>query len=225
MGAKILTNQAVLGIADSNKISNFFSKLTPAQRFAALGAMGQAQLEAFLGKFNPTQLTNLLSGFTASQIGSILNRLPPALRNTLPLGSLVPGMPVAAARTVPINGAINGIELANVDINVSIGPDRLQTSLQNLVKTSLNGYITTNFSHRFLGGAATALDYAPRAGNDYNCSYMDRVYHLAKCTDIVTDDRFWRFSELIDPDPRLLRRGYSGNSGWDRPYLGIFQCW
>jgi hypothetical protein len=71
------------------------------------------------------------------------------------------------------------------------------------VQTSLGNYIYSNFSHKFLGGAASTLDYTAQAGG-YNCTNIDLVYQLAKCSDIVTDDRFWKFSELINPDPRLL---------------------
>lgn len=198
---------SVLGAVTPAQITNLLGKLNPTQLTAALGAMDPAQLTNLLGAMTPAQLNGLLGTLSPAQLSTVINKLPPGVVAALPLAPLVPGSAIGSARTVPINGAINGITLANVDLNVSIGPDRLQTSLQNLVKASLNGYITANFSHRFLGGAATTLDYAPRAGDDYNCSYMDRVYHLAKCTDIVTDDRFWSFSELIDPDPRLLPPG------------------
>jgi len=86
-----------------------------------------------------------------------------------------------------------------------MGPDKLATSLEGLVRASLRNYIDQNFSHRFLGGAATSLDYIEISGaGGYNCNFMDQVYFLSKCTDIVTDDRFWKFSELIDIDPRVL---------------------
>ncbi|MGB4056565.1 MAG: hypothetical protein WBK77_00590, partial [Alphaproteobacteria bacterium] len=111
--------------------------------------------------------------------------------------------------TVPIDsvvgpGKIVDNTIDSVSIDVYMGPDRLRDHIQVLVKDVLPEYIDGHFSHTFLGGSAQSLDYAAGGGGGYNCSYMDQVYHLAKCTDIVTDDRFWKFSELIDNDPRLL---------------------
>lgn len=102
-------------------------------------------------------------------------------------------------------GTINWMPVI-VTLNIYMGPDRMSTMLQNLVQRSTAQYITDNFSHRFLGGAAnTPNEYQTRSGvGGYNCTYMNQVYFLAKCTDMVTDDRFWKFSELIGTDPRLL---------------------
>jgi hypothetical protein len=111
-------------------------------------------------------------------------------------------------RVVDITSAFGIGEIAEnyipfVFISDYMGPNKMQTSIENLVKNSLEDYIDDNFDHKFLGGAANSLDYAA-SGGSYNCTYMNRVYFLSKCTDIVNDDRFWKFSELINPDPRVL---------------------
>lgn len=124
-------------------------------------------------------------------------------------GAIVSGI-VCLPHSVPITsnwmiGWINWFPVPCVGINVYMGPDKLETTLEGLVRTSLRNYIGQNFSHRFLGGAAISLDYIEISGaGGYNCNFMDQVYFLSKCTDIVTDDRFWKFSELIDIDPRVL---------------------
>lgn len=102
-------------------------------------------------------------------------------------------------------GWINFMPVPCVGINVYMGPEKHDMSLRGLVRASLSNYINSNYSHRFLGGAAVSLDYVEISGaGGYNCSFMDQVYYLSKCADIVTDDRFWRFEELIDVDPRIL---------------------
>ncbi|MGB4106970.1 MAG: hypothetical protein WBK55_04155 [Alphaproteobacteria bacterium] len=121
-----------------------------------------------------------------------------------------PGSVLCIPHSVPMTsnwlvGWINFIPIPCIGIDVYIGPDKLSTSLEVLVRESLNQYIGQNFSHRFLGGAATTLDYIEISGaGGYNCSFMDQVYYLSKCTDIVTDDRFWRFTDLVTVDPRVL---------------------
>lgn len=89
------------------------------------------------------------------------------------------------------------------ELTVLMPPGMLLGHIGTLVQMSLSQYITDNFSHRFLGGSAN-LDYTGGLGGTYNCTNMNRVYFEAKCRDAVTDDRFWKFSELINPDPRLL---------------------
>jgi len=110
-------------------------------------------------------------------------------------------------QSVSINGKIAGSSIGNVKIDVYMGSKRLPTSINQLVLSTLSKYLTHatagSFSHRFLGGSATALNYTAPGGG-YDCSYMDQVHFLAKCADIVTDDRFWSLAELITPDPRLL---------------------
>lgn len=132
-------------------------------------------------------------------------------------GSIVGGV-LCMPHHVPITsnwliGWINWFPVPCVGMNVYMGPDKLATSLEGLVKASLRNYIDQNFSHRFLGGAATSLDYVEISGaGGYNCNLMDQVYFLSKCTDIVTDDRFWKFSELIDVDPRVLPEMCTGGT-------------
>jgi hypothetical protein len=109
-------------------------------------------------------------------------------------------------------GFIDDIPIPMVIMNTWMGPMKLQTSLRGLVLDSLTPYINDSFSHRFLGGAATSLDYAASGSSTYNCSYMDQVWFLSKCTDIVTDDRFWKFSELIGNDPRVLPAACTGGT-------------
>lgn len=125
---------------------------------------------------------------------------------------------VCMPHSVPITsnwliGWINWFPIPCVGINVYMGPDKMENSLEGLVKASLRNYIDQNFSHRFLGGAATSLDYVEISGaGGYNCDFMDQVYFLSKCTDIVTDDRFWKFSELINVDPRVLPEMCTGGT-------------
>lgn len=120
--------------------------------------------------------------------------------------------------TVTITSALGVGEIGNMNfvpivlMNTWMGPMKLENSIRGLVRDSLTPYINENFSHRFLGGAATALDYTPGSGGSYNCTYMDRVYNLSKCTDIITDDRFWRFADLINPDPRRLPAACTGGT-------------
>ncbi len=119
-------------------------------------------------------------------------------------------------------GWINWFPVPCVGINVYMGPDRLATSLEGLVRASLRNYIDQNFSHRFLGGAATSLDYIEISGaGGYNCNFMDQVYFLSKCTDIITDDRFWKFSELIDIDPRVLPEMCTGGTKFTQEMIDL----
>lgn len=132
-------------------------------------------------------------------------------------GALISGV-ICQPHSVPITsnwvfGWINFIPIPCVGINVYMGPDKLENSLSGLVRASLTNYINDNFGHRFLGGAATSLDYTEISGaGGYNCNFMDQVYFLSKCTDIVTDDRFWKFSDLINVDPRVLPEMCTGGT-------------
>lgn len=98
-----------------------------------------------------------------------------------------------------------------VIMNVFMGTDRVDKSIQEVVLKSVGTYLTQNFSHTFIGGTTT-MDY-PNGGVfepsiDYDCDMMEKVHHYAKCVNFNSDDhykdKFFSFQDLASYDPRLL---------------------
>lgn len=111
-------------------------------------------------------------------------------------------------RTIPTSlGAISPVPrtplvpIPTVTVDVFMGDDRLDNSLELLVLESLGSYIDDNFAHEFLGGNAAGFnnditgDIRPPG---YFCDFMNVVYTLAKCNNFGIDDPFLTFSELAD---------------------------
>ncbi len=105
-------------------------------------------------------------------------------------------------KKVEIDGRINIFSIDEVEIDVFMGPDRLENSVEKLVLDSLDMYIIRQFPYSFLGGA-TFLKHIP-IGIFYWCPYMNMVYDIAKCNNFGDDDPFMTFKELVDVDPRVL---------------------
>jgi hypothetical protein len=104
---------------------------------------------------------------------------------------------------------------ANITVAVNMGALHLDNSLEGLVMTSLGSYIASNFSHRFLGGAADTDGsiIAEIGPNDYNCTFMDQVHFWARCANFDTHNPFLTFETLANIDPRALPPHASECSG------------
>lgn len=99
---------------------------------------------------------------------------------------------------------------STIQLNVFLGADKLDNSLNSLVMQSLNGYVNTNFANDFLGGSAngqnnTIASTVQGAGN--GCDFMNSVFFLAKCNNFALDDQMMRFSEFVSTDPRNVFGG------------------
>lgn len=120
-------------------------------------------------------------------------------------------------RTTTIGGYIGPTAVPNVIVNVYMGNDKVDKSLNLLVMESLNKYIAGNFGHEYLGGAAgfdSSTAAAVSGSARYLCDDMYNVYHMAKCNNFGLDDPFMSFSEFVGGgnDPRRLPRRCPGNT-------------
>lgn len=111
-----------------------------------------------------------------------------------------------AFKTVP---TIDG----SVTVNVFMGEDKLDYTLEKLIIAGLERYVAVNFWHDFLGGYAKGFDYwktenpeRPIVGKG-GCDYMYSIYYWAKCDDMITDEEFFTFAFLAGNDPRRLPPG------------------
>ncbi len=99
---------------------------------------------------------------------------------------------------------------SSTDITVDgagLGSNYMDDSLETLLYSELNEYITKNFSHTYLGGALTLdnnITSSAMRTNTYNCSHMKLVWDVAKCLDFAEDDRFRSFEHLASYDPRTI---------------------
>lgn len=84
------------------------------------------------------------------------------------------------------------------------------SALENLIGVAMRAYLTSNFSHTFLGGRTT-IDYSPQGsitGGVYNCDRMQQVWMQSKCMNFMsnaTQDGFFTFAQYqADPEKRAL---------------------
>lgn len=85
-------------------------------------------------------------------------------------------------------------------------PESLDEIINVLVLESLVKY-GENFSHDFLGGAATDDNhiFSPTTtGVQGACDYMNNIFYIAKCDDFALNAPFMTFEQLLTTDPRLL---------------------
>lgn len=92
-------------------------------------------------------------------------------------------------------------ETRTITFTVDFPSDHLDNAINQFLFDVLNPYISTNFSHTYLGGSAGAI---PASSGGYNCTQMESVWQLAKCEDFGTDDKFVSFGQLMTGDPRQL---------------------
>jgi len=90
-----------------------------------------------------------------------------------------------------------------IDINVFMGDEKLDNSLNALVMNSLNTFVKTNtFDHDFLGGVMSGFNNtiaANVAAAGTACPHMNAVWNFAKCENINDTTFFMRFEELVNP--------------------------
>ncbi len=79
--------------------------------------------------------------------------------------------------------------------------NNLSEALSYIVRDTLNSYLSSNFSHTYLG-EATTIDAS--RGSIASCSDMATVWSIAKCLDFGEDDRFRTFRDLVNADPRSI---------------------
>ncbi len=149
-----------------------------------------------------------LANLAVSRAGPLFSQSMRWMPRIVPITSIAP-----ITGVVGIPGFINITPIPGVVVTTAMDPLGFQLSMQSLVLGSLLSYNLANFSHTFLGGSSAA-DYLMTGAitGNYVCPSMGSVYYLAKCRDILSDDRFSTFSELILLDPRLLPAPCTGTT-------------
>lgn len=101
----------------------------------------------------------------------------------------------------------------NTTLNVFMGDDRLDKSLENLVLKTLKKYTDKNFSHSFMGGNAVIDSAISRSvtGDSYNCSAMQQIWAVASCDPISTN--IPTFGDIAAGDPRQKPASCPGTLG------------
>lgn len=116
-------------------------------------------------------------------------------------------------RTVPLNiryaAAADGTPWNNppsVDLVVNMGAGHILPRMQSMVHEPLQEYINGSFSHDYLGGTMTGVDYVPNpSAASYSCGYMNMVFLVSKCVNLDRDGDavdFPEFVDLVSTDPR-----------------------
>lgn len=139
---------------------------------------------------------------------------------TFPEGSSVPVQVLNALGIGLDSNSLKSLSSSSNDlvVDVYMGPDKLDKSLDKLVMKSLNEYLDENFDHSFLGGSTGRRDVAAVnntigakiANVQAECNFMNRVYFLAKCSDFGFDAPFATFDRLTSFAPRLLPTSCTG---------------
>lgn len=147
-----------------------------------------ASIEELLGGLqglDPSILADIIPGLTADAFGDLLSGL-----GVDQLGGLLGG----------------GGGSAVIQLDVFMGADNLDKSIESVVLTSLKDYTDANFGHTLLGGTsdmeAEISDEVDQGG--YSCTVMQDVWQLSKCGNFggPEDPGFQDFSELAANDPR-----------------------
>ena len=117
--------------------------------------------------------------------------------------------------SVPIRGGIGNpvVPAPDTILNVYMGEDFHDNTIEPLVLSALSSYIGANFEHDFLGGASTLNNTIASTLDDIRniCAHMTGVYFTAKCEDMDENLSFFTFEELTDLYPRALPRQCSGH--------------
>lgn len=104
-------------------------------------------------------------------------------------------------------------DVGGVSIDVFMGDDRLDTSIEQLVLEALKIYVDEQFEYDFLGGAAAGMNNTIQntvTGGGGVCPAMFSVYYISKCDDFALQAPFVTFEEyfsspaLVSFDPRTL---------------------
>lgn len=94
---------------------------------------------------------------------------------------------------------------SDIDINVFMGSNRMEDSLNELVMKSLYEFVDKNFAHDFLGGTAVGDNNSIAdevTGVNSTCTFMNDIFFLAKCVNINPAVDFMKLSEMVTSDPR-----------------------
>lgn len=89
-------------------------------------------------------------------------------------------------------------------------PNHMRDSLRALLDAALSNYISSNFSHTFMGGRSASSNYTPSTvtSGSYNCDRMRVIWQEAKCMDFISNtkhDGFYTFTQYdTGPDHRFL---------------------
>ncbi len=125
-----------------------------------------------------------------------------------PVAALFSDSEYFADMDVPINGGLGEIfttAMDDIEIDVALGTEYHDTTIETLVLTALGGYIDTNFYHAFLGGAG--IDNSGIGAGDGVCPVMFEVYYSAQCNNMDRNMSFLTFEELARlDDPRVYPR-------------------
>jgi hypothetical protein len=99
-----------------------------------------------------------------------------------------------------------------VTVNRELGTTSLDGAIDNAAKKLAAGYIISHFGHGWLGGTAAGsssgidadgdMDSINSEQNETNCDIMQKIWNMAKCTNITDDPGFPTFAEMIGNDPR-----------------------
>lgn len=92
----------------------------------------------------------------------------------------------------------------------------MDTALDNVVRVSMNTYITSNFNHHYLGGRGQFLglndmpvvNAIPQGGAQYECDVMAEVWRVAKCVNFIHNQNFAQTDGFY---PFIDIQGMNGN--------------
>lgn len=99
----------------------------------------------------------------------------------------------------------------------SMGGDRLDSALEDLVKASLEAFLKNNFGHGELGGTEPPKNFTP-------CSAMQAIWNLARCKNFE-EAWFMTFEDFENNDLRTAPKGCNDSNrknNWNAARLAAF---
>lgn len=175
-------------------IKNEIMAALPADMMNMMGDFGS--LEDLLGgiqNFDMSQLSSMVPDLSMGDFSSMLNGLGSNM-----LGSLMD----------------SGGGSTRIPVNVFMGDDFLDKSLEKVVLSTLKNYTSSNFSQSFLAGSA-GVNFSINfkiGGGKYNCTTMQDVWQIAKCENFAArpEEGFQTFNQLAQSDPRKFPQACGG---------------
>jgi len=106
-----------------------------------------------------------------------------------------------------------------VTVNKELGEYSLDGAIVNTALEPYEGYMHAFFNHDFLGGlyggSSTSVEDGDDEGSDQSytpCGAMAQIWKMAKCADVDSNTKYYKFEDLISTDPRKFPKGYECNN-------------